>query len=112
MCAAMLTLEAITLGLSTPVMIALTDVGTGAALGIGLGLAAVCLVLAGLLRAEWAYLAGWIVQAAAIALGFVVPAMFFLGIVFGLLWGTADLLGRRIDRERAEAYAAHAAGSE
>jgi hypothetical protein len=26
--------------------------------------------------------------------------------LFALLWGTADLLGRRIERERAAAYAA------
>jgi hypothetical protein len=32
--------------------------------------------------------------------------MFFLGAIFALLWGTADLLGRKIERERAAAYAA------
>ena len=45
-------------------------------------------------------------QGVAISLGVLVPMMFFLGAVFGLLWGTADLLGRKIDRERAAAYAA------
>ena len=34
---------------------------------VGLGLAVVCLLLAGMLRAEWAYLAGYAVQVAAIA---------------------------------------------
>ncbi len=32
--------------------------------------------------------------------------MFFLGGVFALLWATAYLLGRKIERERAAAYAA------
>ena len=59
-----------------------------------------------MLRAEWAYTAGWVVQAAAVLLGFVVPIMFFLGAVFALLWGTAVLLGVKIERERAATYAA------
>ena len=33
--------------------------------------------------------------------------MFFLGALFALLWGTAYLLGRRIERDRAAAYAAY-----
>ena len=37
---------------------------------------------------------------------------FVLGVIFALLWGTADLLGRRIERERAEAYAAYEAEAE
>ena len=65
-----------------------------------------CLLLAGMLRRPWAYAAGWAVQVAAVALGFAVPMMFLLGAIFALLWGTADLLGRRIERERAAAYAA------
>lgn len=112
MCAAILCLEAIALGLTAPVMIAVADVDTGVALGIGLGLMVVCLLLAGMLRAPWAYTAGWVVQVAAIALGFVVPLMFLLGGIFALLWGTADLLGRKIERERAAAYAAYAAERE
>ena len=106
MCAAVLSLEAIALGLTTPVLITIADVDTGTALAVGLGLAVVCLVLAGMLRAEWAYLAGYVVQAAAIALGFVIPVMFGLGLVFAALWAGADLLGRKIERERAEAWAA------
>ncbi|MCW2792391.1 MAG: hypothetical protein JWO76_1489, partial [Nocardioides sp.] len=89
MCAAVLCLEAITLGLTTPVMISVSDIDTGTALGIGLGLMVVCLLLAGMLRAEWAYAVGWAVQLAAVALGLLVPLMFFLGALFALLWGTA-----------------------
>ena len=109
MCAAVLSLEAITLGLTTPVMITIADVPTGTAVAVGLGLAVVCLLLAGMLRAEWAYLAGYVVQVAAVALGFVVPVMFGLGAVFAALWTAADLLGRKIERERAAAWAAYRA---
>jgi len=105
MCAGVLSLEAITLGLTTPVMITIADVDTGVALAIGLGLAVLCLLTAGLLRHEWAYGLGWLIQVAAVALGFVIAIMFFLGAVFALLWATAYLLGRKIERERAAAYA-------
>lgn len=112
MAAAVLSLEAITLGLTTPVMITIADVPAGTAVTVGLGLAVVCLLLAGMLRAEWAYLAGYVVQVAAIALGFVVPVMFGLGAVFAALWTAADLLGRKIERERAAAWAAYRAEQE
>ena len=106
MCAAVLSLEAIVLGLTTPVLIKIADVGTGTALLVGLGLMLACILLAGMLRREWAYGAAWLVQVAAVALGLVIPFMFLLGGIFALLWGTADLLGRRIESERAAAFAA------
>jgi hypothetical protein len=106
MCAAILSLEAITLGLTTPVMVAVADVGLATALVVGLGLTVACLLLAGLLRHAWAYAAGWAIQVAAVGLGFVIPLMFFLGAVFALLWGMAMFLGNKIERERAAAYAA------
>jgi hypothetical protein len=106
MCAAVLALEAVTLGLTTPVMISVADVDVTTALVIGLGLALACLLLAGMLRREWAYSLGWVIQGAAVGLGFVIPLMFVLGGIFALLWGTASMLGLKIERERAEAYAA------
>jgi predicted anti-sigma-YlaC factor YlaD len=106
MCAAILCLEAIALGLTTPVLVQVADVSLGTSLAIGLGLAVACLLLAGMLRKEWAYSAGWVIQVAAVGLGFVIPLMFVLGGIFALLWGSADLLGRRIERERAAAFAA------
>ncbi|WP_243395317.1 DUF4233 domain-containing protein [Nocardioides currus] len=109
MCAAVLCLEAITIGLTTPVMITIADVSVGTALFVGLGLAVVCLLLAGMLRASWAYAAGYAVQVAALALGFVIPLMFLLGGIFAALWATADHLGRKIEREKAAAWAAYRA---
>ena len=109
MCAAVLSLEAIALGLTTPVLITIADVPAGSAVAVGLGLAVLCLLLAGMLRRPWAYAAGWLVQVAAVALGLLIPMMFVLGGVFAALWGTADWLGRKIERERAEAWAAYRA---
>jgi hypothetical protein len=102
MCAAMLVLQAVVLFLTGVVSVGMTDLGAGAALGMGLGLAVLCVLSAGLLRTFVGYALGWLVQVVSIALGFVVPLMFFLGVVFAALWAGAYVLGGRIDRERAE----------
>jgi hypothetical protein len=102
LCATMLVLQAVVLFLTGTVLIGLTDLGAGAALGIGGGLAVLCLLAAGLLGRPGGYALGWLVQVISIGLGFVVSTMFFLGLVFGALWATSYFLGHRIDRERAE----------
>jgi hypothetical protein len=101
MCAAVLALQAVVLGLTTPVLLTLSDVSTGVGLAVGLGLMVTAIVIAGLLRFRWAVWAGHLLQVATIGLGFVIPAMFVLGVVFAALWATAVVLGQRIDRERA-----------
>lgn len=102
MSATMLSLQAVVLFLSGLVLIGLEDLAVGTALGIGFGLAAACVVTAGLLRMPWAYYLGWAIQLVTLALGFVVPIMFVLGAVFTALWAGAFFLGAKVDRERAE----------
>jgi hypothetical protein len=111
MCAAMLSLEAVILALSVPVMVSVEDVDTPLALVSGLGLAALCVITAGMLRRPWAYVVGHVLQVGAIGLGFLVPIMFFVGAIFALLWATAFLVGRRIEADRAR-WAAEAPDSE
>jgi len=101
MCAAVLAFEAIVLGLSTPVMIAVADVDQGPALAGGVGLAVLAVIAAGLLRYRWAYWLGHLVQVGAVALGVVVPVMFVLGAIFAALWAAAIVLGRRIEQTKA-----------
>lgn len=101
MCASVLGFECIVLGLVTPVLITVQSLPIAVALAMGVGLAVVAVLIAGSLRFESAYVAGFALQAAAVALGFVVPVMFVLGLVFGALWTTAYLLGRKIEREQA-----------
>lgn len=105
MCAAVLSLEAIAVGLSTPVMIGISDIRPAVALPLGLGLAVLCVLVAGMLRRESAYLLGHVLQLGAVALGFLAPLMFVVGGLFALLWGTAYGLGRKIENERAAAFA-------
>jgi hypothetical protein len=102
MAAGVLALESVVLFLSTPVMIQVSDVGQATAVAVGLGLAVVAVVLCGLLRHRWAYVAGSVLQVAAVGLGLVVPTMFVLGAIFALLWTLALVLGRRVDAAKAQ----------
>ncbi|WP_262058168.1 DUF4233 domain-containing protein [Streptomyces sp. STR69] len=51
---------------------------------------------------------GWALQIALIAAGFVVPSMFFLGVIFAALWWASVHYGRKIDEAKAR-FAAQAA---
>ncbi|MGH3367107.1 MAG: DUF4233 domain-containing protein [Nocardioidaceae bacterium] len=102
MAAAVLGFESVVLFLSTPVMIQVSGVEKAVALGVGVGLAVSALLLAALLRFRWAYVAGSVVQVAAVGLGFVVPVMFLLGGVFALFWVMALMLGSRVDAVKAQ----------
>lgn len=54
----------------------------------------------GLLRFRWGYALGWALQVLILAAGFINPAMFFVGAIFGGLWWYCMVVGARIDRER------------
>jgi hypothetical protein len=99
MCAAVLGFECIVLGLVTPVLITVADVPVVLSFVIGLGLAVSAVVIAGLLRFEWGYYLGFALQVAALAVGFLVSAMFVIGLIFGALYATAYVLGRRIEAQ-------------
>ena len=100
MCAAMLFMQALIVGLSTPVLINVSNVDTTTALVCGLGIAALCIVVSGLLRHRWAYWIGHLLQVATIALGLFEPAMYAVGGLFAFLWLCAYLLGRRIEGDK------------
>ncbi|MFI0485738.1 DUF4233 domain-containing protein [Actinomadura sp. 9N215] len=93
--AAVLGCEAIVIALAIPVAVTVLDVDGALAGGVCGGLAVACLLVAGLLRFPWAVAAGGVLQVLIVATGFMVPAMFFLGVVFGALWTTAIWMGRK-----------------
>ena len=68
-------------------------VSVAAALAVGGALAVGCIVVAGMIRRPWAYLAGGVLQVLAIACGFVVPVMFVIGGIFAVLWVVCIRLG-------------------
>lgn len=102
MAAAVLTFEAIVIGLSVPVLIQVVGIDPATAVVAGLGLALLAVITAGLLRHRWAYALGWVVQVGALALGFWTWAMFVVGLLFGGLWAMAIVLGGRVDALKAE----------
>lgn len=73
----------------------LSSLSSATALWWATGLALACLITAGFTGSAAGRAVGWVLQVALIAVGFWVPAMFFLGAVFLLLWITALRVGVR-----------------
>lgn len=101
LCSAILFLQAIVLGLTTPVLVHDDGISNAQGLAIGLGLCVGCVLVAGMLRQRWAYGLGWLIQIGSVALGVVTPVMYGLGLIFLVLWFTAYRLGATIDRDKA-----------
>jgi Protein of unknown function (DUF4233) len=96
----MLTLQAVVTFLAIPVAISVAHTDATKAGVVGGALAVAGLLIAGLLRYRWAFVAGSVLQILVIATGFVVPVMFFLGVIFGALWTASILVGRRVEGTR------------
>ena len=54
----------------------------------------------GLLRFRWAYALGWALQVLILAAGFLNPAMFFVGVLFGGMWWYCMVVGAGSTRTR------------
>ncbi|MET9252502.1 DUF4233 domain-containing protein [Streptomyces sp. NPDC048182] len=66
-----------------------------------------CVVLCGTLTRPGGVALGWALQLGLIAAGFAVPAMFFLGVAFAVLWWASVHYGRKVDEAKAR-FAAQA----
>ena len=64
---------------------------------IGSLLAVLCILDAGLLRWPWGITLGWALQVATVAYAFIIPMMLLVELLFGALWLTALVQGRRMD---------------
>lgn len=99
--ASVLVFEAIVVGLAVPAALALTDTDP-AVIGWWLGGAAVAgLVIAGLLGYRVGFVLGSVLQVVVVASGLVLPAMFFMGGLFALLWVAALYFGHKAETVRA-----------
>lgn len=101
LCATTLIGEALVVSLAALVAMQTSQVPTGALWAVSGAVAGLCVLLCGLLTRPGAVALGWLLQIALIAGGVVVPAMFFLGLVFAGLWWASVHYGRRIDAARA-----------
>jgi hypothetical protein len=98
LCATVLIMEAIVIGLAIPVAITIEHVphaSAGVAGGVLAGAAVLLAALVGRPGQGWALAAGSLLQVGVIAAGLVVPAMFALGALFAALWVIAIWLGYR-----------------
>jgi hypothetical protein len=100
--AATLMLEAIVIGLSTPVMIVVGGVPKALGLVCGLGLALVAAIASGMQRRRGGRLLGSLVQVGAVALSLLEPLMAFIGALFAICWVATLLLEDRMRRIRRE----------
>jgi hypothetical protein len=67
-------------------------------LPLGIGLCALMLVTAGLLRYDWAVWLGWFCQAAFAAGGLLVGEIFIVAALFIGIWAYCMIVGGRVDR--------------
>jgi hypothetical protein len=100
--AATLLLEAIVIGLSTPVMIVVGDVPKALGLTCGLGLALVAAIASGMQRRRGGRLVGSLVQVGAVALSLLEPLMAIIGVMFAICWVATLRLEDRVRRIRRE----------
>jgi Protein of unknown function (DUF4233) len=103
LCATVLFMEAIVIGLAIPVAIVLEHAHGGLAGGLGGGLAVCAVVLAGFVGRPgrgWALPAATVLQVLVIAAGIVVPAMYVLGVIFAALWVTGIWLARHLEASK------------
>ncbi|MGH3322728.1 MAG: DUF4233 domain-containing protein [Streptosporangiaceae bacterium] len=95
---ALLVFEAIIVALSIPVAVRLSGVDVGSAAGVGLGIAAACIAVCAFVGKPAGRVAGSVLQVVTFLLGFVVTAMFVLGVIFGGLWVALLVLDRRVEQ--------------
>ncbi len=89
------------IGLAALVAMQLSDVSTGTVWTVSGVAMVLCLLLCGMLSRPGAVQIGWVLQAALVASGFVIPAMFALGLCFAGLWWASVHFGRKIDEAKA-----------
>ena len=86
------------------------DDAAGRWLWVGIGLAVVCFLAAGMMRRPWGVTLGWLIQVATFASAAIVPAMLGVGIVFLILWVGSLLLCHRVEEQVAARERESAAG--
>ncbi|MEV6318301.1 DUF4233 domain-containing protein [Streptomyces sp. NPDC051776] len=110
LCASTLIGEFFVIGFAGLVAMQTTELSPAAVWGVSGTAMLICLLLCGMLSRPGAVPIGWVLQIGLIAAGFVVPLMFFLGVLFGALWWASVHFGRKVDEARAR-FAAQAEGA-
>jgi hypothetical protein len=113
LCATVLIMEAIVIGLSIPVAVTVDHASRGRAATAGGVLAIAAVLLAALAfrgPLRLVLIGGSILQVLVVATGAIVTAMYFLGVIFAALWAIGIWLGRRVEQAPSTGPAANTAG--
>ena len=78
----------------------------GLAFGGGGVLMLLLILTGGVLRYTWGVAIGWVLQVALVAVGVLLPLMYFIGAAFLALWIFCFVRGRQIDTQKAAYLAA------
>jgi hypothetical protein len=97
LCASTLIGEVFIIGLAGLVAMNLSGYPVGTVWAVCGGAMALCVILCAVVTRPGAIGVGWVLQAALVASGAVVPMMYFLGVAFAGLWWAAVHFGRKID---------------
>jgi Protein of unknown function (DUF4233) len=100
LCATVLVMEAVVIGLAIPVAIQIDHLTARTALLTGGTAVVLAVLLAGLARRRLTVtlIAGSVLQLFVVVCGAIVPVMYFLGAIFAALWATGIWLGWRVER--------------
>ncbi len=104
LCATVLIMEAIVIGLAIPVAIKLEHAPRREAVTAGVVLAVAAVFLAAAARRGPLRLllaGGSVLQVLVVAAGVIVPAMYVLGVIFAGLWAIGIWLGHRVEQVQA-----------
>lgn len=96
-----LLLEAVLVFFVVMVAYGLKVLPPGAVFGGGALLVALLLVAGRLAGRPMGVSLGWVLQAALIAIGILLPLMYFIGAIFAVIWIYCFITGRRLDRQKA-----------
>jgi len=97
-----LVLEAILVFFIVMVVFGLRILPPAVAFGGGAALVVALLLVGRIVRYRWGVWLGWALQAFLIALGILLPVMYFVGAIFAAIWVYCFVTGRRLDRRNAE----------
>lgn len=78
------------------------ELGAGWVLGGGFGLMAVFILACAVVSRPWGMWLAWALQLALVALGFLEPMMFVVGVALLVTWFFAVRTGARLDRENVQ----------
>ena len=94
-------LEAVLVFFVVLVVFGLKLLPVGAVFGGGAALFVLLLAASRLVRYPWGVWLGWVLQAVLVALGILLPLMYFIGAVFLAIWIYCFVMGRRLDARNA-----------